>query len=79
MTRMLLGLSLLGLVGAAPALGEPLSVSCPEYTVHLQQARIALARQDRASAIVALREAQAALNACEETNTGGVSEADSVA
>lgn len=80
MTRaVVVGLSLFGLVCAVPALAEPLSATCPEYTAQLQQARAALARQDRAGAIAALRNAQAALTACEETDTGDASEGESIA
>jgi hypothetical protein len=79
MRRAVVVLSLFALVCAVPALGEPLSATCPDYTAQLQQARAALARQDRAGAIAALRNAQAALSACEETETGDASEAESLA
>ena len=79
MNRAVVVLSLFALMSAAPALGEPLSTTCPEYTAQLQQARAALARQDRAAAIAALRNAQAALSACEETETGDASDVESVA
>ena len=79
MRRAVVVLSLFAATCAVPALAEPLSATCPEYTAQLQQARAALARQDRAAAISALRNAQAALSACEETETGDASEVESAA
>jgi hypothetical protein len=78
-SRFVVGLTLFGLVCVVRAQAEPLSATCPEYTAQLLKARAALARQDRPRAIAALRNAQAALTACEETDTGDASEVDSIA
>jgi hypothetical protein len=79
MMRYAIALGLLALVlivwsgRAAFADGTPPAVRCPSYRAHLCEARVRLARGDRAGALAELRSADEALGSCIRKEADGAS------